>query len=203
MKMCARSGGKGNSEKPGRTLSGYVGIELLKNRTLLLAGDINRNSAQLIVSELILLAEEDADKPVKMLINSPGGDVDAGFAIFDVVRFIPPPVNMIAAGLTASAAVVVLLASSRERRFSMPNARFLIHQPSTGVRGDVSDIQIEASEIMKIREKSNQLIAEETGQDVSKVEVDTKRNYWMSAQEAVDYGLVGRILTREERALLE
>ena len=187
----------------GKSLAAHVSIKLLEKRTLMVTGDINRRLAQTIMSELVLLAEKDADKPIKMFINSPGGDVDAGFAMFDVVRFIPTPVHMICAGLTASAAVVVLLASSREQRLSLPNARFLIHQPSTGVRGDASDIQIEATEISKISEKTNRLFAEETGQDVKKVEADTKRNYWMSAEEALDYGLIGRILTKEDRDLLE
>lgn len=186
-----------------KTLFNHVDIQLLKKRTLMLSGEINHKLAQRIVSQLILLAEEDADKPIKIFVNSPGGDVDAGFAMFDVVRFIPSPVHMIAAGLTASAAVVVLLASPREQRLSLPNSRFLIHQPSTGVRGDASDIQIEATEILKIREKSNRLMAEETGQDVAKIETDTRRNYWMSADEALAYGLIGRILTKDDRDLLE
>ncbi len=183
-------------------VAAHVGIELLKQRTIMLAGEIDRELAQQIISRLILLAEQDQEKPIKLFINSPGGDVDAGFAMFDIVRFIPSPVNMVSAGLTASAAVVVLLASPKERRFSLPNARFLIHQPSTGIRGDTSDIQIEASEILKIREKSNKLIAEETGQEVEKVERDTKRNFWMGAQDALEYGLVGKVLARDDRHLL-
>ena len=191
-----------DEEKKEKGLAGHVSIELLKRRTLLLTGEISRESAQSIMAQLILLAEDAPDNPVRLFINSPGGDVDAGFAMFDMVRFIPSPVNMISAGLTASAAVVVLLASPKERRFALPNARFLIHQPSTGVRGDTSDIQIEASEILKIREKSNQLIARETGQDVKKVESDTRRNYWMGAEEALAYGLVGKVLARDDKDLL-
>jgi ATP-dependent Clp protease protease subunit len=191
-----------DKEKKEKGISGHVGVELLKRRTLMLSGEINGKLAQTIISQLILLAEEEPDKPIKMFINSPGGDVDAGFAMFDVVRFIPSPVRMISNGLTASAAVVVYLASPKELRFALPNARFLIHQPSTGVRGDASDIQIEASEILKIREKSNQLIADETGQDVVKVGTDTKRNYWMSAQEGFDYGLVGQVVRGKDKNLL-
>lgn len=192
-----------DDEKKEKGLSGHVGIELLKRRTLLLMGEVSRESAQLIMAQLILLAEDAPEEPIRMFINSPGGDVDAGFAMFDMVRFIPSPVNMISAGLTASAAVVVLLASPKERRFALPNARFLIHQPATGVRGDVSDIQIEASEILKIRANSNQLIADETGQDVKKVESDTKRNYWMGADEALTYGLVGKVLTKADSDLIK
>ena len=171
-----------------------VTLRLLKRRTIILTGEINRESGQRVTAQLLLLAEEAPDKPVKVFINSPGGDVDAGFAIFDVARFIPSPVEMVVAGLAASAAVIVLLASPKERRFSLPNARFLIHQPSTGVRGDASDIQIEASEIIKSREKINKLMAEETGQDITKIETDTKRNFWMNAEESLKYGLVGKIV---------
>ena len=203
MANCITSECDRDDERSEKRLADHVGIELLKKRTLILAGEVTRESVHTIMAQLIYLAEDAPDKPIKLFINSPGGDVDAGFAVFDVVRFISSPVNMICTGLTASAAVVLLLASPKERRFALPNARILIHQPSTGVRGDASDIQIEASEILKIREKSNRLIADETGQDMKKVETDTRRNYWMSAQEAMDYGLVGRILTRADAALLE
>lgn len=184
----------GKPSQDERTFESQVAMRLLKQRTLFLAGEINRKSAQQIVAQLLLLAEEAPDEPVKLFINSPGGDADAGFAVFDIARFIPSPVQVIVAGLAASAAVIVLLASPKERRFSLPNARFLIHQPSTGIRGDASDIQIEASEIIKCREKINRLIAEETGQEVSKVENDTRRNFWMSASESLEYGLVGKVV---------
>ena len=161
----------------------------------MLAGEINRESAQQVITKLLLLGEESSEEPIKFFINSPGGDADAGFAIYDVVRYIPSPVQMITAGLAASAAVIVLLASPKERRFSLPNARFLIHQPSTGVRGDASDIQIEASEILKCREKINKLIADETGKTVEGVHNDTLRNFWMSAEEALKYGLVGEVIS--------
>jgi ATP-dependent Clp protease protease subunit len=190
-------------ERAARSMAGHVGIELLKRRTLILSGEIDGQVAQSMISQLLLLAEKDPKKPIKMFINSPGGDVDGGFAIFDMVRFIPAPVRMISNGLTASAAVIVYVASPRDLRFTLPNARFLIHQPSMGVRGDTSDIQIEASEILKVRTKGNQLIAEETGQDVKKIEADTRRNYWMNAQEALEYGLVGKIISGKEAKLLD
>ena len=172
-----------------------IAMRLLKQRTVMLAGEINRESAQQVITRLLLLGEESPEEPIKFFINSPGGDADAGFAIFDVVHYVPSPVQMITAGLAASAAVIVLLASPKERRFSLPNARFLIHQPSTGVRGDASDIQIEASEILKCREKINKLIADETGKTVEGVHSDTLRNFWMSAEEALKYGLVGEVIT--------
>ncbi len=170
-------------------------MRLLKQRTVMLAGEINRESAQQVIIKLLLLGEESPEEPIRFFINSPGGDADAGFAIFDVVHYISSPVQMITAGLAASAAVIVLLASPKERRYSLPNARFLIHQPSTGVRGDASDIQIEASEILKCREKINKLIADETGHTVEGVHSDTLRNFWMSAEEALKYGLVGQVIT--------
>ena len=184
----------GCDKEDGR-LANHVDIRLLKQRTVVLAGEINRELAQSVISKLLLLSEEAPDEPVKVFINSPGGDADAGFAIYDVVRFVSSPVQMITAGLAASAAVIVLLASPKKQRFSLPNARFLIHQPSTGVHGDASDIEIEASEILKCREKINSLIAQETGQTVEKVDADTRRNFWMGAEEALEYGLVGKVVT--------
>ena len=179
----------------GKSLHDYVAMRLLKQRTVLLGEEIHRRSAQKVIAQLIMLSEESAEDPIRMFINSPGGDVDAGFAIFDVMRSIPSSLTTICTGLAASAAVVVLIGAPKERRLSLPNSRFLVHQPSTGVRGDASDIQIEASEILKCRKKINELIAEETGQKVEKVENDTRRNYWMNADEALSYGLVGRILS--------
>ena len=192
---------KHEREESGRDekrLENAVALRLLEQRTIMLAGEISRESAQRVISQLLLLAEEDPAAPIKLFINSPGGDADAGYAIFDVVRFINVPVHMIAAGLAASAAVIVLLASAKERRFSLPNARFLIHQPSTGVRGSAADIQIEASEILKIREKINKLIAGETGKTVEQIDADTKRNFWMDAEQAKQYGLVGKVVASQE-----
>ena len=180
-----------------RRADSQIALRLLKQRTVMLAGDIDRELAQRVISQLLLLSEEDAEKAIKLFINSPGGDADAGFAMFDVVRYVRAPVHMITAGLAASAAVIVLLASPRDQRFCLPNARFLIHQPSTGVRGDASDIQIEASEILKCRDKINKLIAEETGKTVEQIDSDTRRNFWMSAEEAREYGLVGQVITSD------
>ena len=169
-------------------------MRLLKQRTVILAGEISRVSAQRVISQLLLLSEDAPGEPVKLFINSPGGDADAGFAIFDVMRFVESPVHVIGTGLAASAAVIVLLSSPKEQRFSLRNARFLIHQPSTGVSGAASDIQIEASEILKCRDKINKLIAEETGKTPEEVGEDTRRNYWMSAEEALKYGLIGKVI---------
>lgn len=186
---------KDEAEDKGRGKS--IAERLLRQRTVLLSGEINRKSADRIISQLLCLSEEDPKTPIKLFINSPGGDADAGFAIFDIIRFIEAPVNCICAGLTASAAVIVLLATPKDRRVSLANARFLIHQPSSGIRGSAADIQIEASEIIKLREKGNKLISDETGQPVEKVAKDTHRNYWMGATEAKEYGLIGKIAASE------
>jgi len=167
---------------------------LLKSRTILLAEPIRPELAERICAKLLLLDQEGSDIPINLYVNSQGGDVDAGFAIFDMARFISAPVRCISAGLTASAAVVVLLAAPKGNRLSLPNSRFLIHQPSMGVRGSAADIQIEAKEIVKTRERINALIAAETGQPVEKVEKDTRRNYWMTAEEAKQYGLIQQII---------
>ena len=175
-----------------------LALRLLKQRTIMLAGEISRESAQQVISKLLLLSAENPTEPIKLFINSPGGDADAGFAMFDVIRYVPAPVEIITAGLAASAGVIVLLASPRDKRSALPNARFLIHQPSTGVQGAASDIQIEASEILKIRERINKLIADETGKTVEQVDTDTKRNYWMNSEEACAYGLVSKVVTSAE-----
>jgi ATP-dependent Clp protease protease subunit len=173
--------------------------KLLQTRTILIADVINKKMAQRVISQLLLLEQEDPKRDIKAFINSPGGDADAGFAIYDMMRFIRPKVKAICAGITASAAVIILLGASKENRYSLPNARILIHQPSTGVMGTAADIQIEAGEIIKFRDKINRLIAQETGQSIEKVENDTRRNFWMTGEEALKYGLVSKIVkSREE-----
>lgn len=173
--------------------AGDLAARLLKTRTIMVADEVNKKMAQQIMAQLILMEAEN-DEDIKIFINSPGGDADAGFAIFDMMRFVKPKVKAICTGVAASAAVIILLGSKKENRFSSPNARVLIHQPSTGIHGTAADIQIEASEIIKCREKINRLIAVETGQTFEKVGSDTKRNFWMSAEEALKYGLVNKII---------
>jgi ATP-dependent Clp protease protease subunit len=167
---------------------------LLEYRTILLNEPISPELAEDITAKLLVLDAEDPEAPIDIYVNSPGGSVDAGFAIYDMMRFITAPVRCVCTGLTASAAVIILLAAPKENRLSLPNARILIHQPSGGASGSVADIQIEANEILKIRQHINALIAEETGQPIEKVEQDTRRNYWLSAQESLDYGLISRVI---------
>jgi ATP-dependent Clp protease, protease subunit len=135
-------------------------------------------------------------KPIRVVIDSPGGAVDAGYAIFDVMRFVQAPVQTICAGLAASAATVILLGARKEYRFSLPNTRFLLHQPSTGIQGQASDVLIGAQEILKLRQKVNELLSFETGQPLAKIAEDTRRDFWMSAEEAKGYGLITTIVTR-------
>ncbi|MEK6766844.1 MAG: ATP-dependent Clp protease proteolytic subunit [Planctomycetota bacterium] len=171
-----------------------IGAKLMKSRTIMITDVITKRLAQRTIAQLLIMEQEDPEKEIKVFINSPGGDADAGFAIYDIMKFVKPRIINICAGVAASAAVIILLGTGRGNRISLPNARILIHQPSTGVHGTASDIQIEASEILKCREKINRMIAEETNQKFEKVENDTKRNYWMSAEEAVKYGLISKII---------
>jgi len=181
--------GKGEKE-------GFDGLQakLLKTRTILLSGGIDKEMAEKLIKQMLLL-EADGDDSIKVFIDSPGGDADAGYAIFDMLRFIKPEVITIGMGTVASAGALVHLAATKENRLSLPNAHFLIHQPLSGIRGVATEIEIHARELEKLRAKINKLIADETGQNVKKVSKDTDRDYWLNAEEALDYGLISRIIT--------
>jgi ATP-dependent Clp protease protease subunit len=175
--------------------------KMLKTRTILLSGEIKKDLAEKTIRQLLLL-EDMGDDPIRIFIDSPGGDADAGYAIFDMIRFVKPPVWTIGMGLVASAAAIIQLASPKERRVGLPNSHYLIHQPLSGIRGVATDIEIHARELEKLRGKINRLIAEETGNPVEQVEKDTDRDYWMNAGEAASYGLISRVITsRTELAL--
>jgi ATP-dependent Clp protease protease subunit len=181
-----------------RADEGMLFNRMLKSRTVLVSGEINKQLAERVIRSLILLEEESKD-PIKVYIDSPGGDADAGYAIFDMMRFVKPQVTMIGMGLVASAAAIIMLAAPRERRVGLPNSHYLIHQPMSGSRGVATEIEIHAKEIEKLRAKINRLIAEETGQPLDKVSKDTDRDYWMTAEEAVAYGLLSKVIkTRDE-----
>jgi ATP-dependent Clp protease protease subunit len=171
--------------------------KMLKTRTILISGEIKKDMAERTIRQLLLM-ESMGDGPIRVFIDSPGGDADAGYAIFDMIRFIKPPVWTIGMGLVASAAALVQLASPRERRAGLPNSHYLIHQPLSGIRGVATDIEIHARELDKLREKINRLIADETGMAFEQVEKDTDRDYWMNAGEAVKYGLISKIVQRRD-----
>ncbi len=168
--------------------------KMMETRTILLSGEINKELAERVVRQLILL-ENKGDDPIKVFIDSPGGDADAGYAIFDMLRFIKPDVYTVGMGLVASAGALVLLASPKEQRIALPNSHYLIHQPLSGIRGVATEIEIHAKEIEKMRDKINRLISQETGQDYDKVVKDTDRDFWMNATEAQEYGLISRLVT--------
>jgi ATP-dependent Clp protease protease subunit len=171
--------------------------KMLKTRTILLSGEIQKDLAEKTIRQLLLM-EAMGDEPIRIFIDSPGGDADAGYAIFDMLRFIKPPVWTIGMGLVASAAAIIQLAAPKERRVGLTNSHYLIHQPLSGIRGVATDIEIHARELDKLREKINRLIADETGNPFEQVEKDTDRDYWMSAQEAVHYGLISKVITKRE-----
>ena len=166
--------------------------KFLKTRTILLTGEIDKDQGEKIIRQLLLL-ESLGDDPINLFVDSPGGDVDAGFAIFDMISFVKAPVRILGMGLVASAAALILLAVPRERRFGLPNSHYLIHQPLSGIRGVATDIEIHARELEKARDRINRIIAEETGQTLERVVKDTDRDYWMNADEALTYGLISKI----------
>ena len=171
---------------------------LLKTRSILISGEIDKKMAEKVVNQLLMLEAEN-DEPIKVFIDSPGGDVDSAYAIFDMIRFVKPKVIMIAMGLAASAGALILLAGEKENRFGFPNSHYLIHQPLSGIRGVATEIEIHAKEIEKTIQKINALIAKETGKSLAQVEKDTDRDYWMSAEEALDYGLISKIISNRSQ----
>ena len=175
-----------------------LGEKLLKTRSILLSDEINKESADRFIKDLLVMEAESSD-PVKVFINSPGGDVDAGFAIYDMVRFVSCPVIMVGTGLIASAASLILLAVPAERRVGLPNSSYLIHQPLSEMKGNATDIEIHAQQLEKVKEKINRIISEATGTDLETVASDTDRDHWLDAEQALEYGLISKVVrTREE-----
>jgi ATP-dependent Clp protease protease subunit len=183
-------------EQSGRGERSYdIYSRLLKERVIFLVGPVNDHSANLVVAQLLFLESENPDKDVALYINSPGGSVYAGLAIYDTMRFIKPEVSTLCTGLAASMGAFLLAAGQQGKRFSLPNSRIMIHQPSGGAQGQASDIQIQAREILDLRARLNQMLAEHTGQSVERIEIDTERDNFMSAPDAVAYGLIDKVLT--------
>ena len=171
----------------------FLETTLLKQRTLTIFGEINKDVAQRTTEKLLALAHESND-PITIFIGSPGGHVESGDTIFDIIRFIKPEVRMVGTGWVGSIATHIYLAPPKEQRYCLPNTRFLIHQPAGGFGGDASDIEIHAREILRTRERINAIIAEQTGQSIDRVSEDTDRDYWMGAEESVEYGIVGSVI---------
>jgi len=193
-----------DEERPERERNGagggLVAERLFKARTVVISGEINQKVAANVISQLLALAAESNDD-ITCYINSQGGHVEAGDTIHDMVRFLTPRVRMVGTGWVASIAALIFVAVPREDRYCLPNTRFLLHQPAGGAGGSAADIEIEAREILKMRDRLNKVLAEQTGQPLEKIEDDTRRNFWLSAEEAKKYGIVGKII-REQKELV-
>ncbi len=180
-----------------KTNTDALSLKFLKTRQILLTGEINKALAEKIIKQLLILEADNSD-PIYVFIDSPGGDADAGYAILDMIRFINAPVYTIGMGLVASAGALILLSSPRDKRLSLPNSHYLIHQPLSGIKGVATEIEIHAREIEKMRSRINKLISTETGKDLKQVEKDTDRDFWMDAEEAKSYGLVSKIISSRD-----
>lgn len=180
-----------DNESASPSRNSLIDEKLFRSRAVTIFGEINDSVARVVTEKLLALAA-DGDDPVTLYISSPGGHVESGDVIYDMIKFIGPEVRVVGTGWVASAATNIYLAARRENRYALPNTRFLVHQPSGGSRGVATDIKIQAEQIIKMRERINRLIAEETGQPVERVSKDTDRDYWMTVDEAIEYGIVGK-----------
>ena len=183
-------------ETSGRGERAYdIYSRLLRERIVFLVGPVNDHSANLVVAQLLFLESENPDKDISLYINSPGGSVSAGMSIFDTMNFIKPDVSTLCIGLAASMGAFLLAAGEKGKRFSLPNSKIMIHQPLGGAQGQATDIEIHAREILKTREQLNKILADRTGQPLEKIERDTERDYFMSAEESKTYGLVDQVVS--------
>ena len=196
--MVVNSSEKEDAAKNEPRASVFMDEKLFKSRCLTIFGEINDKIARSVTERLLALASEN-DEPITLYISSPGGHVESGDVVYDIIKFIKPVVRVIGTGWVASAAATIYLAADKENRFALPNTRFLIHQPLGGSRGDATDIAIQAEQMVKTRSRINQLIAEETGQPLDKVAQDTDRDYWMTVDEALSYGIVNKIVNSIEQ----
>ena len=184
-------------EQTGRGERSYdIYSRLLKDRIIFLGDEVSDVSASLIIAQLLFLESEDPDKDISLYINSPGGSISAGLAIFDTMNHVRCDISTICVGMAASMGAFLLSGGAKGKRFALPNAEVMIHQPSGGARGMASDIQIQAERILYMKRKLNEILAQNTGQSVSKIEADSDRDKWMSAEEALSYGLIDKIITR-------
>ena len=188
-------------EQSGRGERSYdIYSRLLKERVIFLVGEVNDQTANLVVAQLLFLESENPDKDISLYINSPGGSVSAGMAIYDTMQFIKPDVSTLCMGMAASMGAFLLSSGTKGKRFSLPNSRVMIHQPLGGAQGQATDIEIHAREILRLRKDLNQILSENTGQPLEKIERDTERDYFMAAHEAKEYGLVDRVIKHRGEA---
>jgi ATP-dependent Clp protease protease subunit len=184
-------------EQSGRGERSYdIYSRLLKERVIFLVGPVNDYVANLVVAQLLFLESENPDKDISFYINSPGGSVSAGMAIYDTMNFIKPEVSTLCTGMAASMGAFLLAAGAKGKRFSLPNSKIMIHQPSGGSQGQATEIEIQAREILKTREQLNKILAECTGQPLERIERDTERDYYMTAQETQEYGLIDQVISK-------
>ena len=182
-----------DEEKEGGPKPEMMMARLLKTRTILINGAVEEELAERVIAQALVLDAE-SHKPIRVFITSPGGEIDVGFAMYDILRYVESEIVCIGAGFVASMGVPIMLSAKKANRYSLPNTRYMLHQPMTGAAGQTSDIRITAREIIKLRERLNRLIAEESGQALEKVTSDSDRDFWMTAEEALAYGLVGKII---------
>ncbi len=184
-------------EQSGRGERSYdIYSRLLKERVIFLVGEVNDQTANLVVAQLLFLESENPDKDISLYINSPGGSVSAGMSIFDTMNFIKPHVSTLCIGMAASMGAFLLTAGEKGKRFSLPNSKVMIHQPLGGARGQATEIEIHAREILKTRDQLNRILAERTGQSLEKIERDTERDYYLSADESKEYGLIDQVISK-------
>jgi ATP-dependent Clp protease protease subunit len=188
-------------EQSGRGERAYdIYSRLLRERVVFLVGPVNDQTANLVIAQLLFLESENPDKDISLYINSPGGSVAAGFGIYDTIQFIKPDVSTLCVGMAASMGAFLLAAGAKGKRFSLPNSRVMIHQPLGGIQGQASDIEIHAKEILSLRDRLNNILAERTGQSLERIAQDTDRDNFMSAEDALKYGIVDKVLTHRESA---
>jgi len=182
------------SDMPTTPLTDPIRERLFKNRNIIISGEVNQRLASSVTAQLLAMAAE-SENPINIFINSQGGHVESGDTIHDMIRFVQPRVRIVGTGWVASAGALIYVSVAREDRFCLPHTRFLLHQPAGGVGGTAADIDIEAREIIRMRGRLNRVFAEQTGQPIERIEEDTRRNFWLSAAEAKEYGIVGNIIS--------
>ena len=181
------------TEKQKPSSANFMDEKLFKSRSISIFGQINEKIARTVSEQLLALSGE-SDDPITIYISSPGGHVESGDVVYDMIKFVKPKVRVVGTGWVASAATNIYLAAKKENRYTLPNTRYLVHQPSGGSRGDATDIKIQMEEILKTKQRINKIIAEETGRPIEQVEKDTDRDHWMSVEEAIDYGIVSKVI---------